>query len=109
MTTPNSVSRYDIGDLIVLPATFVGTDGVTPADPSTIDFLVKNAAGSVATYRFGAAGASIVRTGVGAYFKEIIVEPSGLTGSWAYRAMGTGGIIAAEEWLFIIDRSTFFL
>lgn len=102
MTTPNTAARYDLLDLVQMRATFLSTDAVTPADPSTMMFLVKSPLGSVATYAFGAAGASVTRAGVGAYFKDITVDS---VGSWHYRAHGTGGVQANEEWTLVVDRS----
>lgn len=100
--------RYDIGDLVRLRATFVSTDLTTAADPSTVTFLTQSGAGSVATYQFtgGAGGGSITRAGAGAYYKDITVD---VYGPWSYRAIGTGGVQAAEEWQFTVDQSKFTL
>lgn len=89
------VSKYDLFRLIRISATFVSTDGLTPADPSTVHFFSRNPLGSVSTYLYGAAGASVTRAGAGAYYKEITLD---LVGSWYYRAQGTGGVQSAEEW-----------
>jgi len=104
MTTPQTVSAYDIGDLVRAVATFVGTDGLTPADASTVTFYIKTPAGSVATYVHvgGAGGGSITRVGAGAYAKDFTVDAAG---SWFYRVVGTGGVQAAEEWSLIGSRS----
>lgn len=101
-----SLGRYDIGDLVRLRATYVSTDLVTAADPSTITFLTLNGAGSVASYQFVGAvgGGSITRAGVGAYYKDITAD---VYGTWTYRAIGTGGVQAAEEWQFSVDQSKF--
>jgi len=102
VSRPNEISRYDIGDLVRAAATFVSTDGVTPADPSTIDFLILNPAGTVSTYRYLAAAASVVRQATGAYWREFTLDQAG---SWFYRCQATGGVQAAEEWSLIVDRS----
>jgi hypothetical protein len=104
VTTPQTVSDYDLYDLVRVVATFVGTDGVTPADPSTIVLLVKDASGIVASYLYtgGAGGGSITRVGTGAYARDLTVN---VTGSWFYRWQGTGGIQAAEEWTLYVRRS----
>lgn len=102
MTTPLQISRYDVLDLVRVTATFVGTDGVTAADPSTVMVYVKDPAGTVATYSFGQAGASITRAGVGAYYKDITVTTSG---TWFYRVYATGGVQASEEYGFEVNRS----
>jgi hypothetical protein len=103
-----SSGRYDIGDLLRLRATYVSTDLVTPADPSTVTFLIMSGAGTIASYQFtgGAGGGSITRSGAGAYFKDITAD---VYGNWTYRAIGTGGVQAAEEWQFSVDQSKFSL
>lgn len=102
--SPAGVARYDLHDLVQLRATFLGTDGFTPADPSTITFLVKSADGSIASYQYtgGAGGGSIGRAGVGAYFRDVVACA---VGSWYWRSEGTGGIIAADEWSFLVAAS----
>lgn len=102
MTIPPAVGRYDIGDLITLAATVVASDLITPANPSYFAFTVKSPAGTVATYVFGAAGASIRNPGNGAYAKDITADIDGI---WYYRALATGLVQATEEWTFIVDRS----
>src|SRR5438876_1179643 len=42
--SPPIVSAYDLYDLVQSRATFVGTDGITPADPSTVLFFTKSPA-----------------------------------------------------------------
>lgn len=106
MTHPQAVSRYDAGDLMTMVATFVSTDGVTPADPSSILLFVKNSQGSIATYQYGAAGASIVRAGVGAYKRDHSIPYSADSyGSWHYIYLGTGGVQAVEGWSFLVERN----
>lgn len=98
-----SIGNYDVGDLLRLRATFVSTDLVTPADPSTIIFRVLSPATTVACYAYGA-GASVTRAATGAYYKDITPDVYGV---WAYGALATGGIQAAEEWTFTIKHSAF--
>lgn len=105
MTTPNGVSRYKPGALVELTATILGTDGVTPAQPSWFAFLVKTPDGSVATFVFGAAGASVISPGAGAFFKTVTASA---VGSWFYRAEATGLVQDAQEWSFIVDDSFIF-
>ena len=102
--SPAQVAVYDLHDLIQLRATFLGTDGVTPADPSTVTFIIKDASGVVASYVYtgGAGGGSITRTGVGGYFKDIAALA---VGSYFYRYEGTGGVIVADEWSFEVAAS----
>jgi hypothetical protein len=100
VTVPDHVSRYDIGDWVRVVATFTSTDGITTADPSTILFLLKNPAGSVATYAFSTG--SVQRATVGQYWAEFGIATGG---SWFYRWQGTGGVQAAEEFQLVADRS----
>jgi len=104
VTTPDTVSRYDLNDLVRFIATFVSTDAITAADASTITFYTKNPSGVIASYVFtgGAGGGSITRLGVGAYAKDWTLD---VVGSWFYRWAATGGIQANEEWSAIVDRS----
>lgn len=97
-------NTYDIGDLVRLRATFVSTDLVTLADPSTIIFRTLSPAAGVACYSFSAAGASITRAGVGAYYKDITPNAQG---QWAYTALATGGVQAVEEATFYVRHSAF--
>lgn len=106
MTTPNGVSRYKPGALVELTATIIGTDGLTPVTPSWFAFLVKTPDGSVATFAMGAAGASVINTGAGAFFKTITASA---VGSWFYRAEATGLVQDAQEWAFLVDPSQFVL
>lgn len=103
--SPANVDSYEVGALIRLSATFVSTDLVTPADPSTVLVEVVNAWGSIACYAFGAGGASIARAGVGAYYKDITNDTPG--GVVAYRWLGTAGVQAARSWEFVSPPSKF--
>lgn len=108
--SPARVDEYDIHDLVQLRTTFVGTDGLTPADASTITLLVRDASGVVASYQYvgGAGGGSIGRLSAGVYFKDVPVAPAAV-GSWYYRWEATGGVIAADEWGFLVGPSIFSL
>lgn len=97
-------NQYDVGDLVRLRATFVSTDLVTPADPSTMIFRVLAPNSGVACYAFGVGGASITRAGVGAYYKDI--TPNAV-GNWSYNALATGGVQAVEENTFQVKYSAF--
>jgi hypothetical protein len=99
-----SLGLYDIGDLVRLRATFVSTDMVTPADPSTIVFRILSPATTVACYAFGTG--SITRATVGAYYKDITPD---VYGDWAYNVLGTGGVQAVSEWSFQVRHSRFVL
>jgi hypothetical protein len=104
--SPLDVSRYEYGALIRLAATFVSTDFVTPADPSSIVLFVQNAWGSVASYHYGIVGASITRVPTGAYYKDVTNDTPG--GQIRYFWLGTGGVQAPGDWEFI-SKPTFIL
>ena len=104
MSTPSTVGQYDLFDLVRLTATFVSTDLSTLADASTITLHVRSPAGSVATYGYLAAGASIIRDGVGRYWREVTPD---MDGEWTYFWRATGGVQANEEWRFNVRRSMF--
>jgi hypothetical protein len=105
LSTPTTVSQYDLYDLVRLTATVVSTDLSTLADPSSITFYVRSPAGSVATYPYGVAAASVIRDGVGRYWKEVTGD---MDGRWAYFSRATGGVQANEEWYFDVRRSSVF-
>lgn len=108
--SPPLVSVYDAGDMVTLTATVLGTDGVTPITPSYFAFLVGNPQGSVATYVFGAAAASILNPGAGAFSKDVSVDfATWAIGSWFYRSIATGKVQAADEWSFLVGPSRFLL
>jgi hypothetical protein len=106
--SPAQIAVYDAGDMVTLTATILGTDGVTPVQPSYFAFLVRNPAGSAATYVFGAAGASVISPGNGAFSKDVTVDfATWAVGSWWYRAVATGKVQAADEWSFLVAASFF--
>lgn len=105
MTTPTIVSQYSLYDIVRFTATFVSTDLVTPADASAITLYVRSPAGSIATYPFGVAGASVVRDGVGRYWREITLD---MDGRWDYFWRGTGGVQANEEYQIHVGKSQIF-
>lgn len=104
------VAVYDLGDMVTITATVVGSDGVTPITPSYFAFLVENPQGSVATYVFGAAGASVLNPAAGAFSKDVSVDATvGYVGSWFYRSVATGKVQAVSEWSFLVRPSRFIL
>src|SRR5919109_5270570 len=97
MTTPSAVAHHNLYDLIRITGTFVSTDLSTLADPSAITLYVRSPAGSVATYPYLQPGASVIRDGVGRYWREITGD---MDGAWFYFWRGTGGVQANEQWQF---------
>lgn len=106
--SPALVAIYDLGDMVTLRATVLGTDGQTPVAPSSFEFRLMNPAGVVATYVFGQAGASIVSPGAGAFFKDVSITPTILSvGSWYYWSLATGLVQAADVWSFMVAPNAF--
>lgn len=74
-------------ELATLTNTFYLTSGgiTTPTDPTTVTLAVTDPTGTVLTYTYG--GATITRTGPGAYAKDISCT---IPGEWSYTWTGTG-------------------
>lgn len=104
--SPPFIEQYDVGDLVHAVASFVGTDGVTPATPSMVAFFTLNPLGSVGTHIYGQAGASVLLVGSAAYAHDFTVD---VAGSWFYRWVATGVVQAADEWGLIVAQSRFVL
>jgi hypothetical protein len=90
-------------ELATLTNTFTVTIGgiVTPTDPTTITLAVTDPVGTVTTYSF--AGATITRTGTGAYAKDI---PCTLAGEWTYIWTGTGTVPDVNHGSFRCKKRT---
>lgn len=102
MGTPRFISQVDVGDMRRIVATVIGTDGVNGAMPSMFIYLVKNPLGSVGTFIYGQAGASITPLSSYSFAKDISVD---YAGTWYYRAVATGLAQDAEEWSFFAASS----
>jgi hypothetical protein len=81
----------DVGDMIRIQATFIASGGAM-SDPASVYMMLRNPKGSVATYGWSA---SVTRTGVGAFYVDVIAS---YPGGWAYRWQGqpSAGYAAAE-------------
>lgn len=104
MSHPPVPNQYDVGDLVRAIATFVGTDGVSGVMPSQVLFFTRSPdpGGSVATYLFGAGGASIQALASNSFAKDFTVNVPGV---WSLRWAATGQGQTAEEWQISVDRS----
>lgn len=107
--SPAHVSIYDPGDMARLVATFVSTDLITPADPSSITFYISDpwtdpGSPSVPTYTFAAG--SVIRVGVGAYAVDFQIPfVASAAGVWDYLARASGGVQTAQPWAFKVATS----
>jgi hypothetical protein len=100
---PSRVEHADVLDLIRFSASFVGTDLVTPANPSAVYLLIRDPRSQqVASYRFGASGASIMNPAVGAFYKEQVASYSG---KWTFAWIGEGVVQVMEEFHILVDAS----
>lgn len=92
---------YQLGDRIYLQGTFTGEDDAL-ADPTAIVCKVKDPSGNVTTYTY--ALAQITRVSLGVFRVSIDLDESG---TWYYRFVGTGLIVAADETEFFVEESEF--
>lgn len=99
--SPAAVSIYDLGDVVRLTGTAIGTAGL-PAVAALGIFLVKTPDGSVATFSSAVGAASVYSTGSGGFEKLVTASQ---VGSWFYRFESTGGAQAADEWSFMVSPS----
>lgn len=100
-THPEVVSRYELLDMVRLVATVVASGGAI-TQPSSMVFHVRDPIGSVASYVFGQAGASITNPSPGLFYKDIV--PS-IVGTWGYGAHASGVVSGRTEWVFIVNPS----
>lgn len=101
-------NSYDRGDTIRVLATFVSSGNLVVEVPSVYVF-VRNPLGSVATYGYGGAGASVTRVGSGVYYKDIIPSCLPPDGVWTVRFDSGGGVAAAAGETAFNVRPTPFL
>lgn len=90
-----AVNQYDIGDLVRMAVTFKN-DGGAIADPTTVTLSVMKPGDTVATT------VAPVKDGIGVYHGDITIDRAG---SWYYRWVGTGAVVAAEETRFYVRAS----
>lgn len=76
---------YDIGDGVRLTAAFTVADVAT--DPTTVTLTLTDPSAN-------SSSPSPTNSGTGAYYEDIVVDESG---SWHYRFVGTGAVVAASE------------
>lgn len=87
---------YDIGDQIHLESGTFKASGVA-TDPTTITLIVTDPSGNADTYTH--ALSQIDKDATGQYSKDITVDE---TGTWTYRWVGTGTVVAAQTKKFIV-------
>jgi hypothetical protein len=70
--------------------TFRDADG-NLVDPTEVTLYVKNPAGALSTYTYGAA--EVTRESLGVFTKAVTLDASGV---WYYRYKGTGSVVVAR-------------
>ena len=83
---------YDIGDGIRLTGSFSVDD--TPTNPTTIVVTLTDPSGNSGT-------SAPSNSGTGEYYEDIVVDEPG---SWHYRYVGTGAVVAASEGHFSVRK-----
>lgn len=105
-------NTYDLRDTVRLAATFTASGGA-PLDPASVWAYTTNPLGSTATYGLGSVAstavgfgaASIIRTGAGAYYLDIVPSAAG---PWNYRFEGgPGSGQAAAATKFVVSLTPF--
>jgi hypothetical protein len=89
-------------ELATLTNIFTVTAGgvTTPTDPTTITLVVTDPQGGASTYTF--AGATITRTGTGAYAKDVSCT---IAGEWSYVWTGTGAVPDVNHGSFSVQET----
>lgn len=100
-THPDVVARYALLQEIRLVASVIASGGVL-TQPSSMVLHLRSPLGSVASYVYGQAGASITSPSPGIFYRDI--APS-IAGTWGYSFHASGLVAARQEWLFIVDPS----
>lgn len=90
-------TTYDIGDRLRIAASFVDEDD-DPTDPTTVTCKVCTPAGTTTTYT----GGQITHDGPGEYSLLVDITEAG---TWSYRWVGTGTVVAAEDAQFTVEAS----
>lgn len=99
-----ATNTFDIGDAPKFTASFYLAGGTTAADPDTVTFLWRTAAGVETDYVYGA-DAEVTKTATGVY---AFAAPTITTqGKHVCRVKSTGGLTAAAELAVAVRRSSF--
>lgn len=93
---------YDIGDQVKAEVTFTNISKAL-ADPTTVVLKTRDTAGTETSYTYGV-DAEVIKSGTGVYYMTIITTAKG---SYFYRGVGTGAVVAAGESFFNIRASKF--
>jgi hypothetical protein len=95
-------TRYDVGDVATVDASWKVNDALT--DPATVTLRVLKPSGATATYVYGT-DPEVQKSAVGSYYGQVTVDEPGV---WSYRFEGTDpapGVAAGE---LQVDPSPFY-
>ena len=93
------MATYDIGKKIAVNGYFrTGSSTGTLTDPTTVVLRYEDPSGTETTLTYGTSPASdIDKTATGTYVAYITIDEAG---TWYYRWIGTGAVVAQEEGTF---------
>lgn len=97
MARPNA---YDVGDRVRVYGVFTDLAGVD-TDPTTIVCKYQDPAGTETTVTYPT---SIVKASTGRYYLDIDLNAAG---TWYYRWVATGAVVAAGEQSLIVRATVF--
>lgn len=95
------MNAYTLGTQVRLSATF--TVSGTATDPTAVTFKIREPDATVTTYVYGT-DAELVKSSTGVYYVDYTTAAEGIH---AWRMVGTGTVIAAEEQQFTVRDSRF--
>ncbi|GMV19480.1 MAG: hypothetical protein AMXMBFR56_77040 [Polyangiaceae bacterium] len=93
---------FDIKDQVRIAHQFYNSSAQA-ADPTTVTLLLKTPAGVETSHVFGVDG-NVVKTATGAYHYDLTLTEAGI---YAWRWVGTGAVVCAEEGTIPVRRSRF--
>ena len=96
------MNLYEQGNVVRVSVVFKNAAGV-PTDPTAVTLRLRKPDTTVITYTYQS-GAEIVRDSAGAFHADIVVNKRG---TWEYKWMGTGAVVASDENSFEVAWSNF--
>ena len=96
-------STYYIGSETELTVEFFDMDGSTPADPTVATIKVRDPAGVETSHVYGV-DVNVVKESVGVYHLDQVLDQAG---TWFYRGIGTGAVVAAGEKFLRVQPTSF--
>lgn len=94
------MAKYTVGGEATLTAKFYNKAGAL-ADPTAVTVQIKPPSGATVTYT---TASGIVKDSVGVYHYDLALTKAG---SWGYRFIGTGDVVAADEATLNVPKSNF--